>query len=402
MAAVARVDLRSAYAHELVVEALDACGWRCKLADAVPGDGPLSMSWADFAAQDWDGVLEGRVVGSAHYLKSGLVRKASLHFYLARHATRERQRAMNAAAGVESAAAGASTGGAGDAGDEGPMPLSVVGDFETRDDDELDEFISAWRAVAATSGVSLWVLKPSEGNRSEGLAIVSIDDADAVRRLVRARDEFATWMLQRHVQPMLAAPCGGKSHDRKFHARAHVIAVGSISVWVHRAPLVLLAASTWTNPRTPLSADGAADGVLAHVTNRSLIRRRASGTDRVDESIDALTQTLDEALGADLARNVETQVLDLPTISHEHSSAATGAIPAAPPQVRALAARAFAPFARGSAAYLPLPNCFEIYGVDVAVDTDGGHSIVIIIIVVVVVVALSSSHLQPISEATHP
>ena len=29
------------------------------------------------------------------------------------------------------------------------MPLSVVGDFETRDDDELDEFISAWRAVAA-------------------------------------------------------------------------------------------------------------------------------------------------------------------------------------------------------------------------------------------------------------
>ena len=246
MAAVARVDLRSAYAHELVVEALDACGWRCELADAVPGDGPLSMSWADFAAQDWDGVLEGRVVGSAHYLKSGLVRKASLHFYLARHATRERQRAMNAAAGVESAAAGASTGGAGDAGDEGPMPLSVVGDFETRDDDELDEFISAWRAVAATSGVSLWVLKPSEGNRSEGLAIVSIDDADAVRRLVRARDEFATWMLQRHVQPMLAAPCGGKSHDRKFHARAHVIAVGSISVWVHRAPLVLLAAASRT------------------------------------------------------------------------------------------------------------------------------------------------------------
>ena len=86
---------------------------------------------------------------------------------------------------------------------------------------------------------------------------------------------------------------------------------------VHSAPLVLLAASTWTNPRTPLSVDGAADDVLAHVTNRSLMRRRDSGTDRMDESIDALTQTLDEALGADLARNVESQVLDLPTISHE-------------------------------------------------------------------------------------
>ena len=36
-----------------------------------------------------------------------------------------------------------------------------------------------------------------------------------------------------------------------------------------------------------------------------------------------------------------------------------------------IVADAFAPFEKGSAAFLPLPHCFELFGVDVAVDASG-------------------------------
>ena len=56
-----------------------------------PFSNPLALLllWGDFGRLRWDRVLSGEAVGSAYYLKTGLVRKADLHFYLSKHAARD-------------------------------------------------------------------------------------------------------------------------------------------------------------------------------------------------------------------------------------------------------------------------------------------------------------------------
>ncbi len=359
------------YASSLIRSVLASLDWavdeaRVQVDDRghIPSQLP-TLVWADFAHVPWADVIERGLVASAQYLKTGLVRKASLCFYM-------KQRGVG-----------------------GSLPLTLVLDLDdgsdaAQVDAEVDELIERWQAVPsgaagnAESGADmpadgLWVLKPSRANRGEGIAVLRRGDAAALRRAVHSHyPAHLEWLLQAYVRPLLLPPTPGPvarpsaggnpaptegaglvSPGHKFHLRVHALAVGALSVWVHGSPLVMLASEAWSEPQEPLGcdesgADAAAPGneseererrrrrqlLVPHLTNRCM---QSSG-DGYDER--AHTRTMSEAfapeLGAELLAGCAKIVAD-----------------------------AFAPFEKGSAAFLPLPHCFELFGVDVAVDASG-------------------------------
>jgi hypothetical protein len=116
----------------------------------------------------------------------------------------------------------------------------------------------------------------------------------------------------------------------------------------HDEPLLLLASSAWRRPRASV-VGGAAEASEAppesslqpHLTNHA---RHTRALPAQDEALH--TRMLDEAFEPAFAENLRQQC-------------------------REIVADAFSPFARGNAAYFPLPHCFELYGVDLAVDPAG-------------------------------
>jgi len=333
----ASVRFSDAYVDGLVREVLSEAGW------STPGDdgetaGRSELHWGEFGRLAWDEVLEGRGVGSAYYLKAGLVRKADLHHYLTKYARRE------PAAGVLS-----------------NVPTTHVGDLE--DEADLDEFVTGWAEAAAserTGGESdgagaaagLWVLKPSDANCGEGIAVLHAADAEGARRGIARHPHHQRWLLQRYVPPLLLPPPSPPSSSpavaaaavaaaaHKFHLRVHVLAAGAISVWVHDEPLLLMASEPWSRPPpNPPSADrGDGDGtLLCHLTNHA---RQVHGAAYREERH---TSTLREMLGDEAARGIMAEV-------------------------RRVATGVFAAYARSSAAFFALPGCFELFGVDFAVD----------------------------------
>ena len=232
-APVAVVSIGVAYTKLAVESALVRAGWTiCNIDDtcATP-----TLHWSDFSAVPWDSILDGLSTASVQYLKTGLVRKADLLHYMAKH------------------------------GAAGRFPPTIVGDIE--DDDDVDEFIASWRgshsstasstSTAASSASSsaadsstttvgsdaaLWLLKPSRANRGEGIAVLKGGDETALRAAIAAHPRHRDWLLQRYVlplllpcspqqQPPLASPSEQPASGLKCHLRLHVLTVGALSVW---------------------------------------------------------------------------------------------------------------------------------------------------------------------------
>ena len=340
---LAAVSIGVEYTQNAVIRSLQHKGWivngsssSTDSSAATSGATSVALHWSDFSAIPWDAVLDGSTTASAQYLKTGLVRKADLLHYMTKHGVAHW------------------------------LPTTISADIE--DEEDIDELIAKWskacdidaskREAGADAERPLWLLKPSRANRGEGIAVLRSGDESAARSAIARFPRFRDWLLQRYVVPLLLPPspsvlpmatlrpelrsaaCGGDGSGLKCHLRLHVLAVGSLSVWVHDAPLVLLASQPWSNPaHSVISPDGDGDEVdlLAHLTNRC---RQARG-ESYDER--AHTRRFREAFGPPLA----DRLLE---------------------QCKSIAAAAFKPFERGSAAFLPLPHCFELYGFDIAID----------------------------------
>ena len=92
-----RLCFSDPYIRSLVRQALDESGWQTGGKEEEGGEESRGQSgeesganlhWGDFGRLCWDEVLAGRAVGSAYTLKTGVVRKADLLFYLTKHAAR--------------------------------------------------------------------------------------------------------------------------------------------------------------------------------------------------------------------------------------------------------------------------------------------------------------------------
>ncbi|KLU86605.1 TTL domain-containing protein [Magnaporthiopsis poae ATCC 64411] len=241
-----------------------------------------------------------------------------------------------------------------------------------------------------------WILKPSMSDRGQGIRLFSTmeelqgifdewdadlpdsDDEDDEAGAGEASGGGATsssssadagittahlrhFVAQPYIHPPLLLP---QYDHRKFHVRTYVVCVGSLRVYVYRRMLALFAGK----PYSPPSA-GAAD-LDAHLTNTCLQQR-----DHQDADADADT----DAKGGGAA-NIEPLVRefwDLPDalgVVGSEGGAAAAAITKDSifAQICDVTGAAFEAAARGMMMHFqPLPNAFEVFGLDFLVDARG-------------------------------
>jgi len=229
------------------------------------------------------------------------------------------------------------------------------------------------------------MLKPSRANRGEGIAVLCSGDEAGLRRALALYPRHRDWLLQHYVPPLLlpstltplamrdpsASPEGehrGARGSLKFHLRLHVLALGALSVWVHDAPLVLLASEPWSPPTASIVVPPrhSPSGQVGHRGVDGLCAGDSPELDRVCRETSLLAHLTNHAQqehGAAYDERLHTRTL---AEAFEPAFAASLL-----EQCRSIAADAFTPFRRSSAAFFPLPHCFELFGFDVAVDPQG-------------------------------
>jgi tubulin---tyrosine ligase len=221
-----------------------------------------------------------------------------------------------------------------------------------------------------------WILKPSMSDRGQGIRLFSTEtelttifeewegsepdspparsddgdnEGDGASQTPTDDEEHGIitsqlrhFVAQPYIHPPLLLPSAG---DRKFHIRTYVLAAGALRVWVYRPMLALFAAAAYTAPGAAALSDGAPD-LRAHLTNTCL-----QGTNEREGSVRAFWDLPDSdgvgAHGPAWKENVFQAICN-----------ATGEL--------------FEAAARGMLVHFqPLPNAFELYGVDFLVDAQG-------------------------------
>jgi tubulin--tyrosine ligase len=147
------------------------------------------------------------------------------------------------------------------------------------------------------------------------------------------------FVAQPYIDPPLLMPSDHPSAGRKFHIRTYVLAVGALKVFVYKPMLALFAGK----PYSPPSSEETSPDLSAHLTNTCLQTGEREGSVHAFWS---LPSTLPN-LPADWREVVFKQICE-----------STG-------QVFEAAARSM------SIHFQPLPNAFELFGLDFMVDAEG-------------------------------
>ncbi len=210
--------------------------------------------------------------------------------------------------------------------------------------------------------VEWWILKPSMSDRGQGIRLFSTmdelqaifdeweegqpgsdeeDDEDGdgdADGSVGDRDYIVASHLRHFVaQPYIHPPLLLPGDGRKFHIRTYVLCVGSLDVYVYRPMLALFAGKAYAAPRSASSSS--AIDLEAHLTNTCRQRSVADGTVRPFWELGGMDDGR--------KRDVFAQVCEV-----------TGEL--------------FEAAARGMPMHFrPLPNAFEVFGLDFLVDAAG-------------------------------
>lgn len=171
--------------------------------------------------------------------------------------------------------------------------------------------------------------------------------------------DYITTSHLRHfvAQPYLHPPLLLAGHgNRKFHIRTYVACVGSLDVYVYREMLALFAGKPYAAPwETPNGGSEGRDVVVdleAHLTNTCLQRSVQDGSVRRFWDIDLADKDADAAAAG--------------------SSSSSAAKEAIFDQICAVTGEVFEAAARGMLMHFqPLPNAFEVFGLDFLVDAAG-------------------------------
>ncbi|KAH6842869.1 hypothetical protein B0I37DRAFT_436738 [Chaetomium sp. MPI-CAGE-AT-0009] len=146
------------------------------------------------------------------------------------------------------------------------------------------------------------------------------------------------FVAQPYIHPPLLLP---QLNNRKFHIRVYVLCVGSLSVYVYRDMLALFAAKPYQAPGSGSGSNSTPD-LDAHLTNT------------------CLQTTTPEGATVDLVHRLG----DLP-LPPDQSAALTA-------QICAVTGDLFEAAARGMTVHFqPLPQAFEVYGLDFLADARG-------------------------------
>ncbi|KAI0459110.1 survival protein sure-like phosphatase/nucleotidase [Xylaria acuta] len=217
-------------------------------------------------------------------------------------------------------------------------------------------------------GIEWWILKPGMSDRGQGVRLFCtmaqlqdiFDGWEAERPDSEGEDEgdendggdYITTSQLRHfvAQPYIDPPLLLPNDGRKFHIRTYVACVGSLDVYVYRPMLALFAGKTYMAPkygkeRTSSSPNETDIDLEAHLTNTCLQRSVTENT--VQPFWDLPLSTPSSSSTEDAKEQIFTQICGI-----------TG-------EVFEAASRAMQMHFR------PLPNAFELFGLDFLVDASG-------------------------------
>ncbi|KAH7088051.1 tubulin-tyrosine ligase family protein [Paraphoma chrysanthemicola] len=232
-----------------------------------------------------------------------------------------------------------------------------------------------------------WILKPGMSDRGQGIRLFSSEEeltsifeewdppsddedeegdarSDAEEASEKEGDDndgimtsqLRHFIAQPYIHPplLLSPPTSPASELRKFHVRTYVLATGALKVYVYRPMLALFAARPYVPPWDHVLQDDREEAMRAHLTNTCL-----QDTGDREGSV---------GLFWSLPDDVPTQPwLATPSASRNWKKAIFD-------QLCATTASTFEAAARGmSIHFQPLPNAFEIFGLDymVSVEDDG-------------------------------
>ncbi|KAK6354759.1 hypothetical protein TWF696_003896 [Orbilia brochopaga] len=214
-----------------------------------------------------------------------------------------------------------------------------------------------------------WILKPGMSDRGAGIRLFSTlselqaifesweEDSDEEEEEEADTDEqprysdgivtsrLRHFVAQEYIPPILLTPHDGTA-PRKFHIRTYILAVGALTVYVYRPMLALFAAQPYSHPghtSSPGTFDATTADLSAHLTNTCL---QSGAHDGAVLPFWSLPTT----------HAVETGTLnswfdEICRITGELFRAAVGG---------------------GRVHFQPVPNGFEIFGVDFLIGEDGG------------------------------
>jgi tubulin--tyrosine ligase len=333
-----------------------------KDASELPSNDSKFLQWRQYESLDFDRLMSGSdaSLSNSYVIRKALIRKHYLSMTVSHWLTKNPESALkrHVKPGVE---------------------FEV--DFAEFLDDALIEAFElheSWQRNESKepSEREWWILKPGMSDRGQGIRLFSSeeelteifeewdppsddeeeedddeaahsgDEADAGPKFEDNDDgtgimtsQLRHFVAQPYIDPPLLMPSDHPSAGRKFHIRTYVLAVGALKVFVYKPMLALFAGK----PYSPPSSEESSPDLSAHLTNTCLQTGEREGSVHAFWS---LPSTLPN-LPADWREVVFKQICE-----------ATG-------QVFEAAARSM------SIHFQPLPNAFELFGLDFMVDAEG-------------------------------
>jgi tubulin--tyrosine ligase len=333
-----------------------------KDASELPSNDSKFLQWRQYESLDFDRLMSGSdtSLSNSYVIRKALIRKHYLSMTVSHWLTKNPESALkrHVKPGVE---------------------FEV--DFAEFLDDALIEAFElheSWQRNESKepSEREWWILKPGMSDRGQGIRLFSSeeelteifeewdppsddeeeedddeaahsgDEADAGPKFEDNDDgtgimtsQLRHFVAQPYIDPPLLMPSDHPSAGRKFHIRTYVLAVGALKVFVYKPMLALFA----SKPYSPPSSEETQPDLSAHLTNTCLQTGEREGSVHAFWS---LPSTLPE-LPADWREVVFKQICE-----------STG-------QVFEAAARSM------SIHFQPLPNAFELFGLDFMVDAEG-------------------------------
>lgn len=326
------VNTEDAYVGDLWREALARRGIATtKSAQDVSGK---VFEYADYDNLDFDrlGAGDPDYLACSYVYRKSLIRKHYLSNTVAMYTAKNPQSALKRAY---------------------PESYTIEVDYAEFLDDALDEVYELRDAVNA--GDRVWILKPSMSDRAQGIRVfttidglqaifdefeegnisddeddANADDADDNRGVITS--QLRHFIVQEYIaDPLLLPSC----ENRKFHIRTYVLASGAINVYVWKQMLALFASSPYDKP-TPASGD-VVDDLASHLTNTCIQGElQDEGSVRGFWSLDYDAKDAVFANICDVVGELFKAAVSVDRMNFQ-----------------------------------PLPNAFELYGLDFLVRSDG-------------------------------
>jgi hypothetical protein len=184
-----------------------------------------------------------------------------------------------------------------------------------------------YEALDAIEEGGLWILKPSVVDKAE--IVLVVNNRKTLKKHLKEYPDIKEWVFQQYIErPLLV-------EGRKFHIRAYVLLVGDLEVYLFEEMLALFAMEDYNVEDV--------ENVFSHITNTCV----QFGHQNFDEDrcVKLLKEIQDEMGGEEVYQKVVSDIKDI-------------------------LREVFKGFEQEFSGFLPLPNCFELFGVDFLVSED--------------------------------